>query len=131
MTDPNIFERGIVPEHYGGDTMRNLIGRYGFIAGLIVSAIIALFGTNLIVSLVLVTLGLLVGLMNISGKEAVPFLVSVIALVVGGTSMLTVFEAIVPAADVLFSFLQGVVLFAASAAVPVAFRGLFSTMHNR
>ena len=111
--------------------MRNLIGRYGFIAGIIISAIIAFFGTNVVVSLILVTLGLLVGLMNISGREAVPFLVSVIALVVGGTSMLTVFEQIIPGVSPVFSFLQGVVIFAAAAAVPVAFRGLFTTMQNR
>lgn len=111
--------------------MRNLVGRYGFIAGLVVAAIIALFNENLVVSLILVVLGLLVGLMNVTGKEAVPFLVSVIALIVGVGGMLNVFEGVIPGASILLNFLGGVVLFASAAAVPVAFRGLFTTMHGR
>lgn len=111
--------------------MSNLVGRYGFIAGLVVSAIIALFGMGAIISLVLVVIGLLVGLLNITSKEAVPFLVSVIALIVGVGGMLTVFGNVFPALQILLSFLQGIVLFAASAAVPVAFRGLFTTMQGR
>lgn len=111
--------------------MRNLVGRYGFIAGLVVAAIIALFNENLVVSLILVVLGLLVGLMNVTGKEAVPFLVSVIALIVGMNGMLAVFSTVEWGIPILINFLNGVVLFAASAAVPVAFSGLFSTMHGK
>lgn len=111
--------------------MRNIVGRYGFIAGLVIAAIIALFNTNAVVSLILVVLGLIVGLMNVTGKEAVPFLVSVIALIVGVGGMLEVFTGILPGSQILLSFLQGIVLFASAAAFPVAFRGLFSTMHGR
>ena len=110
--------------------VKNLIGRYGFIAGLVLAAIIALFGSASWILLLLVALGLIVGLMNITGSEAVPFLVSVIAIIVGGTGMLSVFSGL-PGMGVVMDFLQGIVLFSAAAAIPVAFRGLFSTMHGR
>lgn len=111
--------------------MRNLIGRYGFIAGLITAAIIALFGSNLIIGLVLIALGLLVGLMNVTSKEAITFLVSVIALIVSMNAMGDVLGSINGIVPFITEFLGSVTLFVAAAAVPVSFSGLFSTLKGR
>ena len=64
-----------------------LLGSVSFFLGVIVSVISGLWWPNNGVMLgTLVLLGLAVGVLNITGKEVVPFLVSAIALVVIGTA---------------------------------------------
>ena len=66
---------------------KNLVGAWTFLIGVILAIALGLFstflGTNTIYILwVLVVLGIIVGLLNISGKESSPFLLASLALVV-------------------------------------------------
>ncbi len=64
-----------------------LLGSVSFFLGVIVSVISGLWWPNNSAMLgTLVLLGLAVGVLNITGKEVVPFIVSAIALVVIGTA---------------------------------------------
>lgn len=78
------------------------IGKWSFIIGLAIAIIVGLwagFGkidTSILAVLygVLAVLGLLVGLINISGKEAESFLVAAIALMVGSNAMNSALDAL-------------------------------------
>ena len=107
--------------------MKSFIGQWGFIIGLAIAVIMGLFDVGTTWPLVLVILGLLVGLMNVTSKESLGFLVAAIALMVGGTGFLNVF----PGAPTLQHIMSAVILFVASAAFPVVFRQLFSTLRER
>ena len=107
--------------------MKSFIGQWGFIIGLAIAVIMGLFDVGNTWPLVLVILGLLVGLMNVTSKESLGFLVAAIALMVGGTGFLNVF----PGAIIMQNIMSAVILFVASAAFPVVFRQLFSTLRER
>ncbi len=62
-----------------------LIGFWAFIIGLILAVVAGIFFPHhTTIILVLLVLGLLIGLLNITDKESTPFLVATIALVVVG-----------------------------------------------
>jgi ATP synthase protein I len=68
--------------------MNKTLGMLGFLAfviGFILAVVAGLFWPqNSVVILVLLCLGLLIGLLNVTGSETTPFLVAAIALVVVG-----------------------------------------------
>ena len=62
-----------------------LVGRYAFLLGVIlavVMGVVPVIGSNAIAMSVLVVLGLLMGLLNISAKETMPFLLATAVLVI-------------------------------------------------
>ena len=66
------------------------IGRYAFIAGLLISVLAGLMpmmGMNIgyMGLAALVVLGVVVGILNVTGKEVQPFLLGTIALMIVGT----------------------------------------------
>ena len=106
--------------------MRYTAGRWAFIIGLIVAVISGFFQDPVLWGWILAVLGLLVGIWNITAKEAVPFLVASIALIVGGTGLLTVFGSV----GLFDSIMKSIVVFVSAAALPVVFRVLFGTMSS-
>lgn len=72
---------------------------------------------------VMVVLGVLVGLINISEKETIPFLVAAIALLAAGTAN---FESIGAVGKVISNILGFVGAFVAPAAVIVALKAIYS-----
>ena len=67
------------------------IGRWAFIIGLVISLLLG-FVTFSYSTLVLLILGLIVGFLNITAKEAMKFLVAIIALIVIGVAGLQAFS---------------------------------------
>ncbi|MEM4336847.1 MAG: hypothetical protein QXG86_02470 [Candidatus Woesearchaeota archaeon] len=62
-----------------------LVGRYAFVLGLILAFIMGVvqsIGTNPIAMSILVILGLLIGFLNVSAKETMPFLLATAVLVI-------------------------------------------------
>ena len=102
------------------------LGRWAFVIGLAVSVLLG-FLSFAYASVVLVILGLIAGLMNVTEKEAQKFLVAVIALIVIGMAGLQAF--IVWGA--FYSWIQNVLAsfttFVAAAGVVVAIKVLFET----
>lgn len=110
-------------------------GRYAFIAGVLLAIIVGFYSdmepnVRFGVSVVLVLLGLLVGLLNITTEETVPFLVAAIALM-GGNTIVAV--AVVPGklGIILSSILSYIGLFVAPAALVVALKTIYALAERR
>ena len=74
-------------------TMMEKVGGWSFIIGFLVALILGVMGTRSVgVVYALLVLGLIIGLLNISDREIVPFLVATIALVVAGSAVTGIVE---------------------------------------
>jgi hypothetical protein len=107
------------------------IGSYAFIVGVVIAIIAGVGATGFLgtaaawVPLLLVILGLIVGLLNITDKETEKFLISAVALIVVGTtaSGLTV----IPSVGVYFAgIVQQIAVFVAPAALIVALKAVYN-----
>ena len=105
------------------------MGEWAFIVGVLVAIVVSLFNVSGSVAgwlvLLLVVLGLIVGLLNVTEKETTPFLVAAAALLITGTAGGSL--AIIP---VIGSYLQDIVqniaVFVAPAAIVVALKAIQS-----
>ncbi len=101
-----------------------------FLLGALVAALVGIavaaswvWASNKWIPVILVLLGLIVGLANISVKETVPFLVAVIALFVFGSSILGSLDTLIPKLGTLLgSAVQAFSFFVGAAALVVAFK---------
>ncbi len=95
------------------------LGWWAFIAGLIIAVVAGYTGRVPDWTWLLVVLGLVVGYFNISKSEAVPFLLSTVALMAAGSAGLELLWA------PLGGMLAAVVIFVAPAAVVVAVKTVY------
>ncbi len=102
------------------------IGRWAFIIGLIIAALLG-FVTFSYASLLLVILGIIVGFLNVSEKEANHFLIAVIALLVVGISGLQALSVLGSLYTWIQTVLTSFVTFVAASAVIVAIKVLLDT----
>lgn len=102
------------------------LGRWAFIIGIVISVLLG-FMTFVYSTLVLVILGLIVGFMNVTEKEAQKFLVATIALIVIGIAGLQAFSIWGSLYIVLQNVLTSFVIFVAAASVVVAIKVLLET----
>lgn len=96
------------------------IGWWAFAVGLVLSVIFGYAGNNNLIWL-LVLLGLVVGFLNVTEKEAVTFLVAAVALIVAGSAGI---------GELWFrleNVLRAVVVFVSPAAVVVAIKAIYET----
>ncbi|MDD5086299.1 MAG: hypothetical protein PHV16_00960 [Candidatus Nanoarchaeia archaeon] len=103
------------------------IGGIAFIVGMVLAIVIALFGTTATwVIWVLAVLGLIVGLLNVTGKESGKFLLATIAFMVTFNALSRVFEPLGSIGAFLNSFFGLLIVFVGPAAAIVA---LISLIH--
>ena len=96
------------------------IGRWSFLAGVLLSILLGFVAIKTAtVYLVLVGLGLVVGFLNITEKETVPFLVAAIALMMAGTARLEVLPLV---GELLQTIVRAINIFVAPAAIVVALK---------
>ncbi|HLG23377.1 MAG TPA: hypothetical protein VI564_00435 [Candidatus Nanoarchaeia archaeon] len=107
------------------------MGEWAFIIGILVAVVIGLFSSRLNqdlqgwLVLVLVVLGLIVGLLNVSDKESTPFLVAAAALLLTGTAGDTL--AIIPTiGPYLSGLVSAIAVFVTPAAIVVALKSIRS-----
>lgn len=112
-------------------TSRSTIGKLAFIVGLIIASVIGLFSQNIvhnsIVISVVLLLGLIAGLVNISAKETTPFLVASLSLIVvayTGSRTLDIAGAAL-VGDFFGNMLKAIMLFVVPASVVVALRAIY------
>ena len=101
--------------------MDAMIGKWAFIIGLAI-AIIAGFVVLPYVTLILVVLGLIVGVLNITDKETKDFLIAAIALTVGATSL----NALPAIGAIATTIMANIVAFVVPAALLVALKSVYS-----
>ena len=105
------------------------LGEWAFIIGVVVAVIIGVFSNSLSLDmkgwliLILVILGLITGLMNVTEKETTPFLVAAIALL--GTGSASSWLDVIPKVGGYLSGIVGAIaVFVAPAAVVVALKAI-------
>lgn len=108
------------------------IGHYAFIAGVLLAFIVGLFpaavtdaNVQMGVIIVLVLLGLVVGFLNITGKETTQFLVASIALMGGGAALGGI-KVIPLVGTMIYNVLLYIAVFVAPAALVVALKTIYS-----
>ena len=101
--------------------MDPMIGKWAFIIGLAI-AVIAGFVSVPYVTLILVILGLIVGLLNVTDKETKDFLIAAIALIVGATSL----NALSTIGTVATTIMANIVAFVVPGALLVALKAVYS-----
>ncbi|MFC1801371.1 hypothetical protein ACFLZB_02815 [Nanoarchaeota archaeon] len=106
-------------------------GHYAFFIGAIIAVIAGLFAgliPNVYVITLLVVLGLIVGLLNITAKETTPFLVACIALMLAGIVNLE----IIPYVGIfLRAILTNIVVFVVPAAIIVGLKTIYSLAQSK
>lgn len=109
--------------------MKDKIGEYAFIAGVLIAVIAALGGlSHGTAVLALVILGVIVGLLNIVVSETTPFLVASIALLAAGGAELS---AIPRVGLILEAVLTNIGAFVAPAAVIVALKAIYALASSK
>ena len=101
------------------------IGHWAFIVGVLIAVIAGLvpaWQTDTVVW-ILVILGLIVGLLNITAKETVEFLVAAVALIIVGTAGLATLPAL---GGIILAILANIVAFVAPAALIVALKAIYA-----
>ncbi len=108
------------------------VGQWAFIIGVIVALLAGLFAKdNTTVGIVLVVLGLVVGLINITEKETLPYLVASVALIIAGNSMVGILgvgegKLDIPGHEAIAGMLKFLVVFTVPAAIVGALRGIYA-----
>lgn len=103
------------------------IGVWSFLIGLLIAILAGgVIERSSTVMIVLGVLGLIVGILNITAKEAIPFLVTIIALVVSVSGMSVVLAPFGGAwANALIRILDNITIFVAPAALLVALKSIY------
>ena len=101
------------------------IGHYSFIAGLIIAVIVGLIpALRGDVSIwIMVALGLIVGVLNITAEEVNSFLIAAISLIIASSASAMTLSAIHPA---ITSILGNAIIFIAPAAIIVSVKAIFA-----
>jgi len=107
------------------------IGAWSFVIGLVIAVLAAVWtGANATTVLALGVLGVIVGLLNVSDREVVLFLVSAITFVIAASSLSSVLSAIPGIGGYFPAIMANVVTFVAPAAGIVALRALYEVARS-
>ena len=112
--------------------MGSKMGQWSFIGGVVIAIIIGLFSGNIPVNiqgwliLLLVVLGLIVGLLNVTEKETTPFLVASAALLITGIATKESLNLIPVIGGYLQAVVQNIAVFVTPAAIVVALKAIQS-----
>ncbi len=108
------------------------IGVYSFLAGVAIAVLAGIAGGLAAayagsLTLILVILGLIVGYLNISDKETLPFTVASIGLIVAGSANLTSIDTVVSGlGTVLQAILANIIVFIAPAVIIVGLKVVYA-----
>ncbi len=104
------------------------VGSWSFIIGFVIALVLGIMGTNTPgVVYVLLALGLIVGLLNISDREIVPFLISTVALIVAGSAAASIAQ--IP--TTIDNILVNITIFVVPAAVIGSVKAIYALASTR
>jgi hypothetical protein len=109
------------------ESMMAQVGGWAFIVGLVIAIGAALMNTSLDSGtvLILAILGLLVGVLNISEKEAMTFMVATLVFMIASSSLNVILLAVPFFGATLPAILRNIVVFVAPGAAIVALKALY------
>lgn len=101
----------------------NKIGSWAFLLGVILAIVLGIFGPfNATWLMILVVIGLIIGLLNVTGSETQPFLMSGAVLIIAAYAGGSVIQSV----GVLYGMLQALLAIFVPAVVIVAIKNVFS-----
>jgi hypothetical protein len=103
------------------------LGRWAFIAGLVISVIAGFMAIDSTWLAALVVLGVIVGILNVTSKEVQPFLIGTVALMLVGSGLSAVLSALPYVPGILSAFVS----FVAGAALIVALKEVYSITSSK
>jgi hypothetical protein len=108
------------------------VGSWAFIFGVVFALLIGIFssGNTPVATTVLIVLGLIVGLLNVTGRETTPFLLASVSLVIVSSMGGAVFSGMVPIGGVLQSVLNAIITFVMPATIIVALKAIYALAHD-
>jgi hypothetical protein len=111
------------------------IGIWAFYIGLIIALLVAIIsptsGYSRTFLAILAVLGIIVGILNVTYKEASTFLIAAIALLLSASSLIAIATLIPYLGDIIATFLQGIVIFIAPGAAIVSIRAFYDIAKRR
>ncbi len=107
-----------------------LVGKWSFLAGIVLALLVSLFPEVPYAALVLFLLGLIVGFLNISEKESGKFLLATITLMSVGLVSLTAVSVFGVIGSYLAMILANFVAFVSPVALVVAVKAIFEAGQN-
>jgi len=108
------------------------VGSWAFIFGVVVALVVGVLGKGnmSVATTVLVILGLIVGLLNVTGRETTPFLLASVSLVIVSSMGGQVFAGMVPVGVTLQSILNAIITFVMPATIIVALKAIYALAHD-
>lgn len=110
------------------------LGAWAFIIGIVVAVIAGIPNLGLpatAVALILAILGVVVGLLNVTEKEATGFLVAAVALVLVATGLKPIETAVPVLGGVVLAIVNNIGVFMAPAALVVAIKAIWDMASTR
>jgi uncharacterized membrane protein len=111
-----------------------MVGAWAYIIGLVIAILAGAFApSNAAVGLVLGVIGIIVGLLNITDKEVMLFLIASITFVVAASSLEGVVMSLIPAAGIgaaIASILNYIVIMVAPGAAIVGLKAIYEVSHS-
>lgn len=109
------------------------IGSWAFIIGIVIALIAGIFskGTgNAITTSVLIVLGLIVGFLNVTGKETTPFLLATVSLVLVSALGGNILGQVATVGPYLQGVLSSMMTFVIPATIIVALKAIWALAHD-
>ena len=102
------------------------VGRWAFIAGLVIAILLAFMGLGAQILVILAVLGLIVGFLNVSGSESHEFLIASIALIASAGAV----QSLPLVGGTVTTVMGNLVIFISPAMLVVAIKSLLGTVKN-
>jgi len=109
------------------------IGSWAFIIGVVVALLIGVFSggaTNPVATSVLIILGLIVGLLNVTGRETTPFLLATVSLVIVSFMGGPILANVAAIGATLQAILNAITTFVIPATIIVALKAIYALAHD-
>ncbi len=108
------------------------VGSWAFIIGVVVALLLGIFssGDTPVATTVLIILGLIVGLLNVTGRETTPFLLATVSLVIVSTMGGPVLAAVAQIGPKLQGILGAITTFVIPATIIVALKAIYALAHD-
>jgi hypothetical protein len=108
------------------------VGSWAFIVGVIVALLIGVFsdGGTPVATTVLIVLGIIVGLLNVTGRETTPFLLASVSLVIVSYMGGPVLSQVASIGPVLQGVLNAITTFVIPSTIIVALKAIYALAHD-
>ncbi len=109
------------------------IGSWAFIIGVVIALLVGVFtkgAGNAVTTSVLILLGLIVGFLNVTGRETTPFLLSAVSLVIVLNFGGTVLGDVATIGAYLSGTMHAMMIFVIPATIIVALKAIYALAHD-